>query len=405
MMAEMPAARAKPSASSIIAICFAITLLEGYDIQAIGVAAPKLAPSLHLAPGLLGLVFTGGMIGLVLGALTGGWLVDKISRRPLLIAAVALFGVSSILTAFATTAVTLIAARFLTGLGLGAAMPALINVAIEVSTPQRRTRTVTTMFCGMPAGGALAGLFAVYAFQHLGWQSIFVVGGLAPLALIPFLLTLPETRSAAPKHAVEVRAAAALFGDRRAAVTLLLWLTFGLTLMILYMLLNWLPSLVASKDLAQVNGAQAGAQAALAFNLASVGGSLAVGMLVDRFGLRLPVAAAYLGLVVGLMGLSAANGLIPILAWSGLAGFCLLGAQFCLYGAAPMYYPTAARGLGTGAAIAIGRLGSIAGPMAAGQLVAVGIGASGVAMAMTPVVIVAGLAATAMATLGRLEPS
>jgi len=397
MKADTTAALRPLRTAPIIALCFAITLLEGYDIQAIGVAAPKLAPALHLAPAMIGWVFTAGMVGLVMGAVLGGWLTDRMKRRPLLAASVAAFGVFSLATALAPSLPTLIAARFLTGLGLGGAMPSLINIAVEVSAPERRTRTITTMFCGMPAGGAASGLFALYAFQHFDWRALFFAGGLLPLALLPFFRVLPETGAARPAGG-DVRRphpAQALFGEGRASVTLLLWTTFGLTLLVLYLLLNWLPSLVAAKGFT----AEAGAQAAMAFNAASVVGALGLGILVDRVGLRTPVA--FLGLIGGLLGLAASQSLAMILACAGLCGFCILGAQYCLYGAAPMYYPVATRGFSTGAAVAVGRLGSIIGPLVAGQLVALGVGASGLALAMAPVILVSGLAATAMATIGR----
>ena len=389
-------------AAPVVALCGAVALLEGYDIQAIGVAAPKLAPALHLAPKVLGAVFTGGMVGLVLGAALGGWLGDRMRRRWLLTMAVFVFGLFSLATGFAPDAVSLTAARFLTGLGLGAAMPNLINIIIEVSPPQWRSRLVTAMSCGMPAGGAASSLFAVYAFQHLGWRALFIVGGVLPLALLPFLLSLPETGGRHAEHARAHRPSigAALFGDGRALVTALLWTTFGLTLLVLYLMLNWLPSLVTSKGFTASNGAQA----ALAFNAVSILGSLSLSVLVDRRGPRAPVAIAAVGMIASLLGLAAANSLALVLACSGACGFFLLGGLYSLYGVAPMYYPKAVRGMSTGAAVAVGGVGSIIGPFAAGQLVALGVGASGLALAMAPVVLVSGLAATLMATIGRPQP-
>ncbi|QUD88699.1 MFS transporter [Phenylobacterium montanum] len=397
MKADAPASPAR--AAPVVALCAAVALLEGYDIQAMGVAAPKLAPALHLAPAALGNVFTAGMVGLVLGAAAGGWLADHMRRRILMSLAVTVFGLFSLATAVAPDALSLVAARFLTGLGLGAAMPSLINIVIEVSPARHRARLVSAMACGMPAGGASSGLFAVYAFQHLDWRALFLVGGVLPLALLPFLLTLPETRRKQAEHHAGGAPSIpeALFGEGRAGVTALLWTTFGLTLLVLYLMLNWLPTLVASKGFSASNGAQA----ALAFNAISIPGALILGSLVDRRGARGPVSLAFAGLIVALLGLAAAHSLPLVLACAGACGFCILGAQYCLYGVTPMYYPSASRGVATGSAVAVGRIGSIVGPFAAGQLVALGVGASGLAIAMAPVILVSGLAAALMTTIAK----
>jgi AAHS family 3-hydroxyphenylpropionic acid transporter len=392
-MTAAPAAKAVSPAAVAVPLCFAVALLEGYDIQAIGVAAPKLIPALGLSPGEAGIAFGGGMAGLVVGAVIGGWLADRLGRRMLLAAAVALFGLATLATMMAVDYPTLLAARLATGLGLGVAMPVLVAIALEVSGPHRRTRTVTAMFCGMPVGGACSALFAAVAFEYFDWRSIFIVGGLLPLLLAPALIfLLPETRAERPAAAHPEGGLTTLFGGGRTLVTLLLWTTFGLTLLVLYLLLNWLPSLVTARGLP----ATAGAQAAMAFNLASVAGALLIGRIVDRVGARTPVAFAYLGLLAAMVGLALSHSLGPILACAAAAGFCLLGAQYSLYGVTPMYYPAASRGLATGASVAVGRLGSIAGPLVAGQLLGVGFTAGGVAAAMAPVVVAAGLAATLM---------
>lgn len=400
-MTAVPVPRALPRNQAAVPLCFAVALLEGYDIQAIGVAAPKLIPALGLTPGQAGIAFGGGMAGLVVGALVGGWLADRMGRKLLLAAAVALFGLATLGTMMAPDYPLLLAARLATGLGLGVAMPVLVAIALEVSDPERRTRTATTIFCGMPAGGASSALFASVAFEHLDWRSIFLLGGVLPLLLVPaLLLMMPETRAERSAAAERPEGGlATLFGGGRALVTLLVWATYGLTLLVLYLLLNWLPSLVTARGLP----ATAGAQAAMAFNLASIAGALTLGRVVDRVGARLPVPLAYLGLLAAMIGLALSQALAPILVCAAAAGFCLLGAQYSLYGVTPMYYPAASRGLATGASVAVGRLGSIAGPLVAGQLLAFGFSAGGVAAAMAPVVIVAGLAATAMTLKARVH--
>jgi AAHS family 3-hydroxyphenylpropionic acid transporter len=190
----------------------------------------------------------------------------------------------------------------------------------------------------------------------------------------------------------------ALFGEGRATPTLLLWLAFLPTLLILYLFLNWLPTLVIAKGLER----SVAPQASMAFNFGSVAGALLFGWLVDRFHFRWPLTLAYLSLIATLFGLSASNGHAMVTALSGAVGFFLLGANYALYGVAPAYYPLAIRGTGSGASIAVGRVGSIAGPLLAGLLIGSGTSAAGLVQYMAPVAAVSAIAVFALSF--RIRP-
>jgi len=385
----------RAGAGLVVFICFLIAAIEGYDIQAFGVAAPRMIPELGLNPAQQGWAGSVAMIGLVVGAFAGGWLADRFGRKPVLLASVAAFGVFSLATAGVHDYHALLWARFATGLGFGGAMPNLIAVAMEISRPDRRAATVAAMFCGMPVGGATSALIARVAGDALEWRTIFVAGGIAPLVLLPVIfLLLPETR---PAHdpAADRNMARALFGERRAASTLLVWAAFMMTLVVLYLALNWLPTLVVDKG----HPASEGFAAAMVFNIAGVVGSLAVGAISDRMGWRWPLAVAYLALGGAMAGLAASDTPLAIMALSGAAGFLVMGAQFSLYAVAPMLYPPHLRGAGAGAAVAVGRLGSIFGPLIAGELRNAGAGPGEVFLSMAPVALVA---AVLLLALGRV---
>jgi len=213
----------------------------------------------------------------------------------------------------------------------------------------------------------------VYAVLLLALQ--FVV----PLNFAPWLAIAPTVVLA---YAFIHRQA--LFSNGRGVASVLIWLIFLPTLLILYLVLNWLPSLVSAK------GFPASASlASVWFNYASVIGALMFGFFVDKFGVRWPLIISYTGVIVSLFLLSGAAGLSAILIFSGMLGFFLLGANYALYGAAASYYPRVVRGRGSGAAIAWGRLGSIGGPLIGGYLLAGG--ASGVVYSMIPFAVVAGI--------------
>lgn len=376
----------------LILTCALIMLLEGFDIQSMGIAAPILMPLLKLDPVQAGQIFGGGQAGVVLGALAGGMLSDTWGRRNVLLMSVMVFGAFSIATVYCFDFNTLLAARVLTGFGLGAAMPNVIGMAIDVVSPKNRVKAVTAIMAGMPIGGATVSLFAALYLKQLGWQWLFYLGGIVPLALVLFILALPNTRPARDANAPKVGAGKALFGGGRAISTLLLWVVFFLTSSVLYMMLNWLPSLMAARGFDMT----VGQMSSLTFNVVSVFGTLILGAIIDRYGYRTALPVAYVGFLAGICGMAFTGTVEPLLVSIGIVGFFLLGAQYSLNGVSPMYYPPAARGLGTGAAIAFGRVGSITGPMMAGYVLKTGIGPlhgpSGVAMAMIPLVVVAGLA-------------
>ncbi|WP_374473030.1 MFS transporter [Phenylobacterium sp.] len=381
----------------VVAVCFLIAALEGYDIQAFGVAAPRLAPELGLNAGQVGWAASAAMIGLVLGAFAGGWAADRTGRRPILLGSTACFGLFSIATAYAPDYGFLLLARFLTGLGFGGAMPNLIAIAAEISRPERRAATTSAMFCGMPAGGAAVALLTQLGGEAVDWRAIFLLGGALPLLIAPVIaFLLPETR---PQRApgADRRLLPALFGEGRAVPTLLLWAVNMLTLLVLYLMLNWLPTLVVAKG----HGPGEGASAALAFNLVGVAGALLLGQAVDRAGFRWTLVAAYVALAGAMAALEFAAGAPEILLFSALAGFMVLGAQYALYALAPTLYAAEVRAAGAGAAVGVGRFGSIIGPLLAGELRQAGWSAGQVLGAMLPVALAAAVAVFVLTSLTR----
>ena len=123
-----------------VGLCFLVAVLEGFDIQAMGVAAPRLAPQFALEATQMGWVFSISNVGLVIGASLGGWLADKSGRKPVLIGAVAMFGCFTLATAFAGDYHSLLAVRFCAGLGFGAALPNMMAIAAEISRPEKARR-------------------------------------------------------------------------------------------------------------------------------------------------------------------------------------------------------------------------------------------------------------------------
>jgi AAHS family 3-hydroxyphenylpropionic acid transporter len=387
--------QAAPNALLTVALCFFVAVLEGFDIQAMGVAAPRMAPEFGLRPDQMGWLFSISNIGLVIGASFGGWFADRVGRKPVFIASVIAFGVFTLATAYASSFEALFIVRLCVGLGFGAALPNLVAVASEVSKPEKRALTTAAVFCGMPLGGGTSAFITQVLPAGSDWRVLFIIGGLLPVLLAPLLyFFLQETLQKSTPVAGESKRSivVALFGEGRAMPTILLWLTFLPTLLILYLILNWLPTLVVAIGLDRATAPQA----SLAFNFASVAGALFFGSIVDKFGSRWSLALAYAALIGSLIALSHANDLNSILIWSAAAGFTLLGANYALYGVTASYYPQSVRGTGSGASVAIGRVGSVFGPLLAGWLLAGGMSAAGVVSYMVPIAAVAGIAVFAL---------
>ena len=378
-------------------LCTLAALAEGFDNQAMGVAAPKLVREFALSAGQASLIFSAGTLGLFLGAAIGGRWADRVGRRRVLIASMLLFGGSALLTAAARGPVSFLLIRLLTGLGLGGAMPNFIALSSEAVHERRRVSAVTVVMAGMPLGGALAGLMALGETLGWDWRVIFYVGGAVPLLLALLLSAwLPRGRPARPEAGAASPAlesvGSVLFGSQRAVTTGLLWGGFFFTQLILLLMLNWLPSLVVGLGF---SAAQA-SLASVVFNVAGSLGAMQLGRLHAGTHRRRWVIITYAGMAVALALLPEAHSFALALLAIALAGIVIIGAQLILFALAPLYYPRPIRGTGVGAAVSIGRLGSVFGPLYAGALLSAGGGSGVVLLGIIPFVLLGGSAALAL---------
>lgn len=383
----------------VIALCFGVVAIDGFDTTAIGFIAPAIRAQWNLGPSQLAPLFGAGLFGLMLGAFLFGPIADRIGRRPTLIATTLFFGVATIASAFANSIETLIAARFLTGVGLGGAMPIAIALTGEFSPESRRSSLVTLMFSGFLAGSATSGLVASLMVVTYGWQGFLIVTGLLPLLLtVALWAKLPESVRFQALQDVEPDEIAStlkrispetdlqsarfyaiprprgssvkqLFSNGLMLGTLMLWVTFFMSLLIFYLLSSWLPILITSAGFSLKS-------ASLMSTTLAVGGTLgavAVGRLMDIFNPHWALASFYglTAIFVVLLGCSTAMPWLLVLATFG-AGFGGGGAQVGLNALATAQYETAYRATGVSWANAVGRFGSVLGSMVGGLLMSMG---------------------------------
>src|SRR5580704_9772883 len=260
----------------IMALCAAVVFLDGFDTQVIGNLVPAIIADWKVTRPAMAPVGVAGLVGLMIGALSLGPVADMIGRRAVMIASTLAFGVMTVLTGLLADSVTsLVVLRFLTGIGLGGAMPNAIAMTAEYAPRRRQATMVMVMFCGFPIGASFAGFISTHLINAFGWRSVLYLGGVLPIALVPLLLAqLPEsirhlvlqgnqtariasilsrinpalafpagTRFAIGEQHGGGVPVAHLFREGRAVATVLLWTVFFMSLLNIFLINFWLPTL------------------------------------------------------------------------------------------------------------------------------------------------------------------
>ena len=361
-----------PEQVRTIALCAVVVVLDGFDTQCMGFLVPVIAENLRIPLPSFGPVLSAALVGLMVAAMASGPIADRWGRRWVIIVSVVVFAVFALLTARAQSLQELVVYRFLTGLGLGGAMPNAVALTSEFTPKRLQAIVIGAIFTGMPAGAVIASQAAAFMIPRWGWRSVFVLGGALPLALAAILIAaLPESAewiASRTRGLVAARRTAPvrdLFTDGRAAGTLLLWIPFFMNLLILYFVLSWLPSLLRQSGLSIA----AGVQAVAAFSLGGMIGTLGQGHLMRAAGTRTALVAEFALCILLIPSLATtASSLALMLTIIFVLGICVQGAQAGLNALAAMFYPTAIRATGVGWALGVGRVGSIVGPSVGGLL-------------------------------------
>lgn len=414
----------------ILALCVLVVVLDGFDTQIVGFLVTAMASTLNVTPQALAPVFAAGLFGLMLGAMLLAPIADRFGRKRILVLSILLFGTFALLTAFVTTVPQLIAVRFLTGIGLGGAIPNLVALISEYS-PRRYSRgAVTLLFCGMPLGAMLAGLTVDQLLAAWGWQNLFLIGGVLPLMIagvvmwrlpesVEFLSRKPGNRSTVsaiikqlapdltelPANLGRPRSQASastslsqLFKAGMWRRTLLLWLPYAMNLLILYFIMSWIPTLLVAAHAPL----SMGIHAIILFSLGGVIGSVIQGWLMNRWGSVNVLTIEFIGYLAIVLALSQTPiSLYSLLPAMLVLGILVQGAQAGLNALAAELYPQEIRSTGVGWALGVGRVGSITGPVCGGLMLAAG----WVLAEILSAALIPGIIALAAITLLRLDPS
>ncbi len=384
----------------VLILCFLIALFDGFDTQAMAFTGPAILAAFKLQSTELAPILTTGIVGMTVGAMLLGPVGDRIGRRPAAMIGTAVFGIATLLTAGATATWHILVLRFIAGLGMGGCTPIVLALAAEYTPARLRGMVITGVLLGLPAGAMLGGLLASRMLPVIGWQGIFVVGGVAPLALLLALaVLLPESlqfkamrgsaagqdyvarilgrivsrplpagaRFSVPEEARARGSVKALFSAGYARKTLAIWTVYLLNWVAWFMLLSWLPTVLKTAGLP----ADQAPMGTFTVNLVFIICAIPLSYLMPRVPTRsLLIAMFALGIAVAL-GLGYAGTdwtLVFILV--GAAGLGVGGQQLALNYLIIGAYPTALRATATGWSIGIGRAGAIIGSAIGGSFLA-----------------------------------
>jgi AAHS family 4-hydroxybenzoate transporter-like MFS transporter len=381
-----------------ITLCGIVLFADGFDAQTIGFLAPSIAESTQIPVSTFGPVFSASLVGLMIAAMSAGPIADRWGRKWPIVFSTLMMSVFSVLTAHSTSFNEFMLFRFLTGLGLGGALPNCVALSSEYAPKRLMAILVAILFCGLPLGGFICGLSCSMMLPLWGWKSVFYLGGAFPLVIsLLSIVWLPESvqflslrktdpgkiarllapiapEAAAPGVAFSRDASVGkrkgvpvkyLFMEGRGLGTVLLWIPNFMNLLLMYVIVNWLPALLRESGMSVANGVTA----TTFYSLGGIFGTFAEGFLIRIGGPYRTLLAEFglCGLIISLMAMM--SGSLPlVIAMAFVLGFLVIGAQAGLNVLAARFYPTFIRSTGVGWALGIGRIGSIVGPLLAGML-------------------------------------
>lgn len=382
-----------------VAICVMISLIDGFDVLTIAFVAPSLAEQWHIMPEQLGLLFSAGLAGMIIGALFIAPLADKLGRRFIILSCLTILTVGMFLSGLSSNHIELIITRIFTGIGMGAILPGINTVVAEYSSNRYRALAISIMAVGYTVGTVVGGVISIYLIKYLGWQYVFFFGSAFSFLMLPIAwFNIPEsldfllTKEANGKSLAKLNyvlkklhiplcqefpsavttnqktSLKLLFTPRMFRATVLLCISNFMLMCSLYFLMNWTPKIFVdlgySKDLSIMGS--------LVMNISGIAGGLALGWFSRQYSVQKITALLTLIGFIAVVAFGFSSNILPILfVIIGLIGFTVLGAMAGLYATAPAVFPPEVRATGTGIVLGLARFGATLGPYIAGLLIAV----------------------------------
>ncbi|KRW95164.1 hypothetical protein AQY21_16095 [Paracoccus sp. MKU1] len=420
--------RMTPLRVAVIMVCFLLNAIDGMDIVIMSYIAPVLRQEWQLSPEALGVVFSASLAGMAAGGLLVAPLADRLGRRPVILCVLAVITLSMLASSQARNITELAILRGVIGVSVGAFLACVAAIAADFAPAGKKALFVAIAVSGYPFGAVMTGLSSAH-FMHLyGWHGMLIGASIVSAIAFPIvLLVLPESidflKSAQPRDALprlnrilqrlgepvlkalppkpqktERASVAALLAQGRTIPTLALWTSIILVFMTFYFLVSWITQLSVQAGLPLESAIYAGA----VFNLGGFFGTLSIGFLGLRYGLqKVTFLALCMGAVVVAVFGWVNTSLVLTLVLAFCAGFLTNGGFNGFYGLSAVLYPVEIRSTGIGWAMGVGRLGAVAGPLAGGILIGMGLETPVLMMVFAVPLVLSGLGALWVRERGR----
>jgi putative MFS transporter len=400
----------------------ACTFFDAYDVIVIAFVMPVLAPLWHLSPSEIGLLFSSGFAGQLIGAALFGWLGERYGRIATLNVAIVFISLFGLACALAWSYWPLVGFRFLQGLGIGGEPPLAATYVSEIAKAKARGRFVLVYQLLYPIGLMSASLISLVVVRNFGWQWMFAIGALPAFMMIAIFRAVPEsprwlarkgrlgeadrvltaieadvaagtilppvapaaparvgTSAGAPGKTAPGKTApgetapgqlADLFRGPYGRRTLCLWLMWFCASSAGYGLLIWLPTLFAKFYHLSV---QQSLNYSAVGNVAALATGILAAVLIDRVGRKTLFAVSFFFTGLPLLALAALTeaSAVTVMVLAALATASISAAQLSVWAYTPENYPTRIRAFGVSAASAVARAASMIAPSVVGYLLAV----------------------------------
>ncbi len=369
---------------------FLVFFCDGLDTGIIGFVAPSLLDAWGITKPQLAPVLSAALVGMSIGAIISGPLADKFGRKKVIVTTTLLFALFTILCGFATSTNDLMVYRFITGVGLGAAMPNISTIVSEYMPNKRKAFLTGIAGCGFMLGISCGGILSAFLLESLGWAKVIIIGGVIPVILaVVLMLKLPESaqylvkknQTAQAKSILEKIQGQTFASDvhfKLAATetnstdespvkqvlgkylwgSSMLWLCCFMSLLVFYLLTSWMPTILKTAGFST----QQFSLIAAIFPFGGVIGATIMGYYMDKTNPTNVIKYSYfLAFLLFLLTGFVSSNIFLFGISVFLIGALLAGAQSSLLPLSAMFYPSTCRAVGVSWMHGIGRVGAILG--------------------------------------------
>jgi len=373
-----------------------LMMFDGFDLTVYGAVIPSIMEEWDISSIQAGRYGSYALFGMMLGALLFGTLADKLGRKKIILICVSIFSSFMLLAAISPNPELFGLFRLITGIGLGGMMPNVIGLVSEYSPKGTRSRMIATIMVGYSIGGVVAASLSILLISNFGWESVFLFGAV-PLLFIPFLMKfLPDSLGgliSKKKHRktqdILLKAnpdyvpikneifvlnksndssspVSSLFKEKRGFLTVMIWLTYFMSLLMVYGLNTWLPEFM------NIAGFPLGSSLGflLTLNAGATIGAVLMGWLADQWGVGKSLILFFVIAFISITTLGFTKNVFLLYIIIAIAGATTVGTQNLAHSYTSQFYPITLRSTALGWALGIGRIGGILGPAIGGLLLA-----------------------------------